>query len=142
MRFGLDTIHLYLNNNKIGFWNNTIKSSEKISLTFQNANDTLHFSGWSDSGALDGTVITIKDQDSLVLQLTRVSKFGILNHTSVHTPTKGNEKKTVYLDHTIDFYASGADFKSLARNKTYHVFIQKFIDKSMRETLIFDLELK
>src|SRR5689334_14181871 len=104
--FAYETFNAYLNREKIGHWGLLqSRAPEKIIVDFKNDTDTLMFCGYSDCGALDGTILKIKYQDSLILKLTRISRSGILRHDTVTMPKPG-EKLTFELDHGVTFYAT------------------------------------
>jgi len=139
--FGSETITVYLNKKKIGHWSPTQKTCEKLMISFNHPTDTLCFSGWSDCGALDGTVIKIKYKDSVIVQLTRVSGSGILRHDTLMTSTPSGKKQSFVLDHDVIFHATPTILKKLQQHAVYSVFIQRIIDKHASETPIFDLQL-
>lgn len=140
--FGVETISVYMNNDKIGFWNIYTKTPEKIVANLKSDSDTLFLSGYSDVGNLDGTIIKIKYKDSLVLTLTRVSKSGASRHDTVLTYPELGEKKTFFLDRYVTFKATKQTFRKLLNGRIYNVFIQRLIFEDKTETHIFDLQLK
>lgn len=140
--FGIETISVYMNKKEVGFWNSYTKKPETVVANFRNNSDILFIKGYSDVGYLDGTIIKIKYNDSLVFKLTRLSESGILKHDSVMINPKPGEKQSFFLDRNVTFKITKQDLEKLPKNRIYHLFIQSLIVRNIAETHIFDLQLK
>ncbi|MBS1635157.1 MAG: hypothetical protein JST26_04480 [Bacteroidetes bacterium] len=140
--FLVETFYVKLNRQNIGHWNVNKKIPEKITVSFKQQTDTLCFVGVSDCGALDGTIIKIKDKNELILKLTRISDSGILRNDTIMINPQPERPQTFALDHVVAFYSTPATFKNLKRGKIYSVYYERIIDKDSKEVHIFDLQLK
>lgn len=140
--FGFEEINAFQNGSKIGNWILFKKTIDTLKVDFKTNIDTLIFYGYCDAGCLDGSKLTIKDENQTVLtEITRKSRLQKIDSLRA---IKSTEKTNITLEHMIVFKVRRDDLKQLYKGIIYSLYLNrsKYLNnKEQSEEHIFYIKI-